>query len=109
VAVIPECLACGACCFSRLETFVRVTGDDYARMADRAESLVRFDGFRGYMRMADEHCAALVVDVASGRWMCGAYAVRPQVCRDLARSSGECLAELDAKADRPLMALRQAR
>jgi uncharacterized protein len=109
VAIVPECLACGACCFSRLETFVRVTGDDYARMGERAESLVRFDGFRGYLRMTDGHCGALVVDVISGRWMCSAYAVRPQVCRDLARGSGECLAELDAKAGRPLAALRQAR
>ena len=88
---------------------MRVTGDDYARMGDRADRLVRFDGFRGYMRMSDDHCSALVVDAASGRWMCSAYAVRPQVCRDLARSSGECLAELDAKAERPLVALRQAR
>ena len=88
---------------------MRVTGDDHARMGERVENLVRFDGFRGYMRMVDGHCAALVVDDASGRWKCDAYAVRPQVCRDLARSSGECLAELDAKAERPLVALRQAR
>ena len=88
---------------------MRVTGDDYARMGERAESLVRFDGFRGYLRMTDGHCSALVVDATSGRWMCSAYAVRPQVCRELARASGECLAELDAKAGRPLVALRQAR
>lgn len=88
---------------------MRVTGDDYARMDERAETLVRFDGFRGYMRMTDGHCGALVVDASSNRWMCSAYAVRPQVCRDLARSSGECLAELDAKAERPLVKLRQAR
>ena len=109
MADVPECLACGACCFSRLETFARVTGDDYARMGELAEGLVRFDGFRGYMRMADGHCAALVLDARAGRWLCGAYASRPQVCRDLARGSGACLAELDAKAERPLVALRQAR
>jgi len=88
---------------------VRVTGDDYERLGERVGSLVRFDGFRGYMRMVDGHCGALVVDAQSGRWMCGAYATRPQVCRDLARGSGQCLAELDAKAERPLVALRQAR
>jgi len=109
VADVPECLACGACCFSRLATFVRVTGDDHARLAERAQSLVRFDGFRAYMRMSEGHCAALVVDAGSGRWRCGAYATRPQVCRDLARASGECLAELDAKAERPPLALRLAR
>jgi len=88
---------------------VRVTGDDYERLGERAEVLVRFDGFRGYMRMADGHCGALVIDAASGRWRCGDYAARPQVCRELARSSGECLAELDAKAERPLVMLRHAR
>lgn len=88
---------------------MRVTGDDYERLGERAEALVCFDGFRGYMRMTDGHCSALVVNAQSGRWMCGAYAERPQVCRDLARGSGECLAELEAKAERPLVALRQAR
>ena len=26
------CLHCGVCCFSRLETYVRVTGDDWTRL-----------------------------------------------------------------------------
>jgi uncharacterized protein len=106
---LPACLACGTCCFSLLDTFVRVSGDDYARLAERADSLVRFDGNRAYMRMSDGHCSALVLDARSGQFACGVYATRPQPCRDLARGSGACLAERDAKADRPLQARNRAR
>jgi Fe-S-cluster containining protein len=106
---LPACLACGTCCFSRLDTFVRVSGDDYARLAERADSLVRFDGNRAYMRMSDGHCSALVIDPHSEQFVCGVYATRPQLCRELARGSGACLAERDAKADRPLQARNRAK
>jgi hypothetical protein len=105
---LPACLACGTCCFSLLETFVRVSGDDYARLAARADSLVWFDGNRAYMRMSEGHCSALVIDARSGQFVCGVYATRPQLCRDLARGSGACLAEREAKADRPLQARNRA-
>jgi Fe-S-cluster containining protein len=91
-----------------LATFVRVSGDDYARLAERAESLVSFDGSRAYMRMVDGHCRALEIEPSSGRFVCTAYATRPQVCRDLARGSGACLGERETKAERPLLALRLA-
>ena len=102
---VPECLACGACCFSRLETYVSVTGDDHARLGERADELVRFDGNRAYMRMVDGHCAALRIEKASGQFVCGAYETRPQICRDLARGSGACRGEIATKRDRPLLAL----
>lgn len=105
---VPECLPCGACCFSQLEQYVAVTGDDYARLADLAERFVVFDGHRAYMRMAAGHCAALAVDRASGRFVCQVYEQRPQTCRDLLRGSGACRAEREAKAERPLALLRQA-
>src|SRR5580704_7608597 len=105
MSAVPQCLACGVCCFSRLETYVRVTGDDYERLGDRAEELVRFDGHRAYMRMADGHCAALRVDRSSRELVCSAYDTRPQTCRDLARGSGACLGELATKRRRPLLAL----
>lgn len=89
---------------------MRVSGDDYARLAARAESLVWFDEQnRAYMRMSEGHCSALVIDAPSGQFVCGVYATRPQLCRDLARGSGACLAERDAKADRPLQARNRAR
>jgi Fe-S-cluster containining protein len=102
---VPECLACGACCFSRLETYVSVTGDDHARLGERADELVRFDGNRAYMRMLDGHCAALRIEKGSGQLVCGAYETRPQICRDLARGSGACRGEIATKRDRPLLAL----
>jgi Fe-S-cluster containining protein len=102
---VPECRACGACCFSLLEAYVRVTGDDHARLAECADGLVRFDGNRAYMRMVDGHCAALHVERESGQLVCGVYEMRPQTCRDLARGSGACLGEIASKRDRPLLAL----
>jgi hypothetical protein len=102
---VPECLACGACCFSHLETYVRVTGDDHFRLGERADELVRFDGNRAYMRMVDGHCAALRVEKSWGQLVCSAYETRPQTCRDLARGSGACLGEIASKHDRPLLAL----
>jgi uncharacterized protein len=106
---VPECLTCGVCCFSRLETFVRVTGDDYARLGQRAEELATFDGHRAYMRMADGHCASLRVEPRSGELVCSAYETRPQACRDLARGSGACLGEIASKGARPIRALALAR
>ena len=106
---LPECLACGACCFSLLTEYVRVSGDDYARLGDRAEELVAFDGHRAYLRMVDGHCAALRIEPDSGHFVCTAYDVRPQTCRDLERASGECFGERHEKAERPLIALRLAR
>jgi hypothetical protein len=85
-----------------------VTGDDYARLGEGAEALVSFDGVRAHMRMVAGHCGALQVDARSGQFVCSVYATRPQVCRDLARGSGACLGERDAKAERPLVALRLA-
>ena len=106
---MPECLACGTCCFSQLDTFVRVTGDDYARLGNHVESLVRFEGIRAYMRMLDGHCAALRLEPESGELVCSVYEQRPQICRDLRRGSQECLAERELKSERPLLALRRAR
>jgi hypothetical protein len=105
---VPECLACGACCFSRLETYVRVSGDDYARLGERAGELARFDGNRAYMRMTDGHCAALHVDPAKGQLVCTVYETRPQTCRELARGLGACLGEIATKGERPGLALADA-
>lgn len=106
---IPECLTCGACCFSRLDTYVRVTGRDHSQLGERAEDLVWFDGIRAYMRMTDGHCGALIIEPESSRFVCSAYATRPAVCRDLARGSGACQGELAEKAQRPLLALGRHR
>jgi hypothetical protein len=61
------------------------------------------------MRMTAGHCGALIIEPLTGRFFCSAYAIRPNVCRDLARGSGACLGELDAKASRPVLALGRHR
>ena len=101
---IPQCLSCGACCFGEGDRYVRVTGDDHARLGDEAERLTLFVDNRCFMRMHAGHCAALAVR-ADGRFVCEIYAQRPSVCRDLGRGSRECQAELMQKRERSLHAL----
>ncbi len=101
----PPCLGCGACCFSTLETYVRVDGDDHQRIGERADELTHFEGNRCYMRMHEGHCAALTIDGESRRFVCSIYETRPDVCRDLARESAGCHAELHEKGARPPAAL----
>jgi uncharacterized protein len=101
----PACLACGACCFSQLASYVRVSGADYERLGDAAADLTVFVGNRCYMRMHQGHCAALDVDAEAG-FVCSTYATRPEVCRALARESPECEAELALKGERPQRARR---
>ena len=100
--VPADCLSCGACCFSQLPTYVRVTGDDWSRLGDRVETVAHFVGSRAYMKMAEGHCAALAVRKGGrGReYYCTVYEQRPQICRDLARGSPQCQAELEQKATR---------
>jgi Fe-S-cluster containining protein len=102
----PPCLGCGTCCFSKLATFVRVDGLDHARLGDRADELTVFIGNRCHMTMFEGHCAALVIDVTTRRFVCSVYEDRPAVCRDLERGSPECRAERHEKSERPLLALR---
>jgi hypothetical protein len=58
--------------------------------------------------MVDGHCAALIVDTARGRFVCGVYEDRPATCRELERGGGACAGERQVKAERPLLALRRA-
>jgi len=87
---------------------VRVTGDDHARLRERADDLVSWGGNRAYMRMTDGHCAALRLEPASGQSVCSVYETRPQTCRDLVRGLGACLGEIETKGERPLIALAHA-
>jgi uncharacterized protein len=98
------CLRCGVCCFSNLDTYVRVTGDDWERLGPDADRVARFIGHRAYLRMNDGHCAALETRAGAdgdAEHFCTIYARRPQVCRDLARGSPECEGELALKGTRP--------
>ena len=98
-----DCQCCGACCFSLSPTYVRITGEDWARLGETAETVAHFVGNRDYMRMTAGHCASLEIhqDADAGvRYACSIYDRRPQVCRDLARGSPQCEAELARKTDR---------
>ena len=97
------CLRCGVCCFSRLETYVRVSGADWDRLGPDAGRWAHFIGHRAYLRMREGRCAALETrTMADGapEHFCTIYERRPQVCRDLARGSPQCEAERTLKADR---------
>ena len=102
----PPCLGCGSCCFSRLETYVRVDGDDHLRLGGRAEELTLFVGNRCYMRMFEGHCAALVIDLNTRSFVCSAYENRPEICRELLRCSPACAGEIHEKGERPGTLLR---
>ncbi len=100
-AAVPACLACGTCCFSNLDSYVRVVGVDHARLGVAADELTLFVGNRCYMKMYDGHCAALVIDAASARFVCSVYDTRPGTCRDLERGSPACSGEMHEKSERP--------
>ena len=105
-----DCTTCGACCFSHAPDYLRVFGSDYERLGDHAERLTHFIGNRVYMRLENGHCAALVVDPASGRFTCSIYERRPAVCRWLERGSGYCHAERlekSGRAEQRLVSLRK--
>ena len=101
----PPCLGCGACCFSQLPNYVRVDGADHARIGAQVDALTHFDGNRCYMNMNQGHCAALVVDRATRRFVCSIYETRPATCRDLERASPACRGEIHEKSARPLLLL----
>lgn len=103
--VAPPCLGCGSCCFSELTEYVRVDGDDHARIGDQACQLTVFVGNRCYMKMEGGHCGALVIDIANRRFVCSIYETRPQICRDLERGASACRAEIHEKGERPVAAL----
>lgn len=102
-----SCLACGTCCHSELPTYVRVLGEDHARLGEAADRLCHFIGNRCFMRMEDGHCAALVVQ--EGQFVCSVYAQRPEVCRALIAGSPACMAEITLKGIRPEHTLRVVR
>jgi uncharacterized protein len=102
----PECVECGACCFSSEEDYLLVAGFDLARLAEDAERLTVSIAHRFYMKITDGRCAALALDREKGQWLCSVYERRPDVCRWLQRGSGHCLAQRREKLERPI-ALRR--
>ena len=82
---------------------MRVSGDDWTRLGEDAPRVAHFSGTRAFMRMHEGHCGALEIRrMPDGgvNFFCTIYERRPQICRDLARASWQCLGERAAKADR---------
>ncbi len=89
---LPDCRLCAACCFSPLERYVRLTGEDHARLLPGEQAaLTVFHGTRCYMKMEDGHCRALVHQ--GEEWLCSIYERRPSLCRDYERGSGACVVD----------------
>lgn len=107
---LPEdCPRCAACCFSELQDYVRVTGNDFEQLGDDAERVTAFIGNRAFMRMTDGHCAALAPDPNLGVLLCSVYERRPATCRELERGGPACTGERWAKGDRPVVLLARLR
>lgn len=98
-APVPECLSCGACCFSPSDQYVWVNGADWTRLGPDAGRVAHFIGNHAFMRMRDGHCAALEIRRGAGgpAFFCTLYERRPEICRMLGRGSPECEAELEEK------------
>jgi Fe-S-cluster containining protein len=101
------CSNCGACCFSRNVRYVRVSGDDYERLADTADSMTVFFENRCYLRMNDGHCAALSV-TEQGQFFCSIYEKRPAICREISPGDPQCQAEVQQKSARATAALHES-
>jgi Fe-S-cluster containining protein len=100
-----DCTRCGTCCFSESPRHVRVTGSDYERLGDDADTWVHFLENTAYMALTARdgvsHCVALTVDPESLTYLCSIYSKRPQICRELERGSPACEGELATKRERP--------
>ncbi len=87
---LPECLACGACCFSSEADYLQVFEVDAARLGADCAALTVSVGAARYVAMKDGHCAALSLELELGSTACTLYPRRPDVCRHLQRGSAQC-------------------
>ncbi len=104
-----DCTRCGVCCFSELDDYIRVSGDDHARLGEASEAYVHFThspiaGTRAFMNMMKRpegrsHCSALR-ETSDGQFLCQVYEHRPTICRELERGSPECAGEIATKESR---------
>jgi Fe-S-cluster containining protein len=104
---VPNCQSCGACCLSGAARYIRVTGNDYDRLGERAEDLVHFIGNQAFMRMAAYRCVALEFDANCSKFACSVYAQRPAACRELESGSSACRGERTIKAELVQLTLRE--
>ncbi|MBI1236204.1 MAG: hypothetical protein GC188_05905 [Alphaproteobacteria bacterium] len=81
-----DCVACGACCFSRHPRYLVLLPEDAGR-ALPPDQLFE-EGGRTFMDFSCGHCAHLQLD--TGQAICGVYEQRPEACRAFRAGSFEC-------------------
>ncbi len=87
---VPDCTACGVCCFSDRSDYLPVFEVDYERMNGAARRLVRSATEGRFMAMKDGRCSALRIENDPRRSTCAIYPRRPDCCRWLVRGSALC-------------------
>ena len=87
-----DCIACGACCFSRNPRYLVLLPEDAQRPLP-PDSLVE-DAGRRFVDFSCGHCTHLRLD--SGQALCAVYEARPEACRAFRAGSFECLRAIRA-------------
>src|SRR5690606_7991295 len=83
-----ECGECGACCRQAFDAVEVRPREPMVRA--RPELLCAVSG--GYeLRRSGGFCPAVVQEVATRRWRCAAYEVRPRSCAEFEHGSANCL------------------
>lgn len=82
-----DCVACGACCFSRNPRYLVLLPEDTGR-ALPADSLIEAEDGRTFVDFSCGHCTHLELD--TGQALCGVYNQRPEACRAFRAGSFEC-------------------
>ena len=81
-----DCVACGACCFSKNPRYLVLLPEDRERPLP-PDGLIGDSG-RSFVAFSCGHCTFLRLD--AGRALCAVYAHRPQACRAFRAGSFEC-------------------
>jgi len=81
-----DCVACGACCFSRNPRYLVLLPEDRERDLPKDSLIV--DGERRFVDFSCGHCVHL--DLTAGQAICTVYDNRPEACRAFRAGSFEC-------------------
>ncbi|MEE2525964.1 YkgJ family cysteine cluster protein [Hyphobacterium sp. HN65] len=88
-----DCVACGACCFSRNPRYLVLLPEDTGR-ALPPDSLFQAEDGRTFVDFSCGHCTHLKLE--TGQAICGVYDQRPEACRAFRAGSFECLKAIRA-------------
>ena len=83
-----DCVACGACCFSRNPRYLVLLPEDRER--DLPQDSLVIDGERSFVDFSCGYCVHLQLDLTAGQAICTVYDNRPEACRAFRAGSFEC-------------------